>query len=104
MALRLLSDRRLSNRLLPDRQFPDLKQLPRPTIKQLPQPTFYALVGVSVGRGNLDLYDLFGEPYISMNWSGNMPISMLWSVIVSRRGTDGRTIDGRTKDVVPLQI
>ena len=30
---------------------------------------------------------------------GNMPISMLWSVLVLSRGTDSWTIDGRTKDV-----
>ena len=30
--------------------------------------SFYALVGVSAGRGTLHLYKLFGEPYISMLW------------------------------------
>ena len=53
-ALRLLSDCCLSDRLFSDRTYPDL--------------IFYALVGVSVGRGTLHLYELVGEPYISMNW------------------------------------
>ena len=38
---------------------------------------------------------------ISLYRSGNMPISMLWSVLVSSRGTDCRTNDDRGKDVVP---
>ena len=38
---------------------------------------------------------------ISLCRSGNMPISMLWLVLVSSRGTDGRTNDDRGKDVVP---
>ena len=38
---------------------------------------------------------------ISLCRSGNMPISMLWSVLVSSRGTDGRTNDDRGKDIVP---
>ena len=31
-------------------------------------------------------------------------MSMLWSVLMLVRGIDGRTIDGRTKDVVPGAI
>ena len=34
--------------------------------------------------------------------SGKMYISMLWLVLVSRRGTDGRTNDDQGKDVVPF--
>ena len=30
----------------------------------------YKLVGECVGRGTLHLYEVFGEPYISTNWSG----------------------------------
>ena len=48
----------------------------------------YLMVGVSLGRG-------------SCLRSGNMYISMLWSVLVSSRGTDGRANDDRGKDVVP---
>ena len=38
---------------------------------------------------------------MSLYRSGNMSISMLWSVLVSSRGTDRRTNDNRGKDVVP---
>ena len=38
---------------------------------------------------------------ISLCRSGNMPISMLWSILVSGRGTDGQTNNDRGKDVVP---
>ena len=38
---------------------------------------------------------------ITLGRSGNMPISMLWSVFVSSRGIDGRGNDDREKDVVP---
>ena len=33
-----------------------------------------------------------------------MPISKLWSVLVSSRGTDGRTNDDQGKDLVPSKI
>ena len=36
--------------------------------------------------------------------SGNMPIFMLWLILLSSRGTNGRTIDGRTKDLVPSEV
>ena len=32
----------------------------------------YELVGERVGWGTLHLYELVGEPYISMDWSGNV--------------------------------
>ena len=38
---------------------------------------------------------------MSLYRSGNMPISMLWSVIVSSCGADGQTNDDEGKDVVP---
>ena len=54
------------------------------------------LVGISV-----DIYAIVGETVMSLCRSENMPISMLWSVLVSSRGNDGRTKDDRGKDVVP---
>ena len=39
---------------------------------------------------------------MSLYRSGNMPMSMLWSVLVSSRGIDGQGNDDREKDVVPL--
>ena len=38
---------------------------------------------------------------ISLCRLGNIPISMLWSVLVSSRGTEVGTIDDRGKDIVP---
>ena len=79
-ALRLLSDHRLSYRLFSDPTYPDHNNIPDHSIYvyiypdlQLPRPGFskflpyfylfiyYALVGVSVGRGTLHLYALAGE-------------------------------------------
>ena len=51
-----------------------------------------------------------GEPYISMNWSGlllwsgNMIISMLWSVLMTIQENDGRKNDDQEKDIVPQTI
>ena len=60
--------------------------LPRPTRKNVTSTftylSYYALVGVSVGRGTLHLYELVGEA-------------------VYGRGIDGRGIDDGGKDVVP---
>ena len=38
---------------------------------------------------------------MSLYRSGNMSLSMLWSVLKSSRGIDGRGNDDREKDVVP---
>ena len=51
---------------------------------------YYALVGECVGRGTLHLYELVGEPYISMYWWGNVYNSMQWSELVSIRGINVR--------------
>ena len=69
---------------------------------QLPQPVralfewfkvelIFRTVRKRVGRGMC----------ISLCRLGNMPISMLWSVLVSSWGTEVGTIDDRGKDIVP---
>ena len=46
----------------------------------------------------------FWEPYISMNWSGNVFISKSRSEYRRFWNNNCRTTDGRTKDVVPLVL
>ena len=105
LVLRLFPDHRLSDRRFPDRPFPDHIQLPRPKHRylHLSQPTvtptsklfeWFKVEHISLwtGRGMC----------ISLCRSGNMPISMLCSVLVLGRGTDGRTNNDREKDVVPF--
>ena len=47
-------------------------------------------VGISV-----DVYAMVGKPYISMNWSGNVYNSMLWSELVLIRGINVRRMPVR---------
>ena len=61
----------------------------------------YALVGVSVGRNKTRQLCYGRGMCMSLYRSGNMYISMLWSVLVSSRGTDGRANDDQGKDIVP---
>ena len=46
---------------------------------------------------------MVGEPYISMNWPGNVYISMKWSGYRHIWGIDARVIDGQKKDIVPFK-
>ena len=125
-ALRLFLDRHLPYRLFTHHPFPDHVQLPQPVHRdsrfpdqfieipnapdqfiskvgfvRMSQDLNYALGGVSVGRNKMRHLCYGRGMCMYLYRSGNMLISMLWSVLASSWGTNGRANDIRGKDTVP---